>query len=118
MGRASWREYRDARFLTGKKAAASKFHGRYHRDANARNATAASAEDGSDWAPGGGIAHDFNNLLMVISGYSEFLLDRIGADAHLRVGAGDLKRDAAGDFADAAIAGFQPEADAGPRCSI
>jgi len=32
----------------------------------------------------GGIAHDFNNLLMVISGYSEFLLDRIGADAHLR----------------------------------
>ena len=28
----------------------------------------------------GGIAHDFNNLLMVISGYSEFLLERIGAD--------------------------------------
>ncbi|HVO82135.1 MAG TPA: ATP-binding protein [Terriglobales bacterium] len=26
----------------------------------------------------GGIAHDFNNLLMVISGYAEFLLDRIG----------------------------------------
>ena len=26
----------------------------------------------------GGIAHDFNNLLMVISGYSEFLLDRLG----------------------------------------
>ena len=26
----------------------------------------------------GGIAHDFNNLLMVISGYSEFLLERIG----------------------------------------
>jgi len=25
----------------------------------------------------GGIAHDFNNLLMVISGYSEFLLDRL-----------------------------------------
>ena len=24
----------------------------------------------------GGIAHDFNNLLMVISGYSEFLLER------------------------------------------
>jgi PAS domain S-box-containing protein len=32
----------------------------------------------------GGIAHDFNNLLMVISGYSEFLLERIGADATLR----------------------------------
>ena len=28
----------------------------------------------------GGIAHDFNNLLMVISGYCEFLLERIGAD--------------------------------------
>jgi two-component system cell cycle sensor histidine kinase/response regulator CckA len=32
----------------------------------------------------GGIAHDFNNLLMVISGYSEFLLDRLGADQALR----------------------------------
>jgi PAS domain S-box-containing protein len=32
----------------------------------------------------GGIAHDFNNLLMVISGYSEFLLERLGADANLR----------------------------------
>jgi two-component system, cell cycle sensor histidine kinase and response regulator CckA len=32
----------------------------------------------------GGIAHDFNNLLMVISGYSEFLLERIGSDLSLR----------------------------------
>jgi PAS domain S-box-containing protein len=32
----------------------------------------------------GGIAHDFNNLLMVISGYSEFLLERIGSDPALR----------------------------------
>ena len=32
----------------------------------------------------GGIAHDFNNLLMVISGYSEFLLERLGAEPHLR----------------------------------
>jgi PAS domain S-box-containing protein len=32
----------------------------------------------------GGIAHDFNNLLMVISGYSEFLLERVGSDPQLR----------------------------------
>ena len=32
----------------------------------------------------GGIAHDFNNLLMVISGYSEFLLERVGTDSTLR----------------------------------
>ncbi len=32
----------------------------------------------------GGIAHDFNNLLMVNSGYSEFLLDRLGPDPALR----------------------------------
>jgi PAS domain S-box-containing protein len=32
----------------------------------------------------GGIAHDFNNLLMVISGYSEFLLERIGDDQEMR----------------------------------
>ncbi|MGH9512714.1 MAG: ATP-binding protein [Terriglobales bacterium] len=32
----------------------------------------------------GGIAHDFNNLLMVISGYSEFLLEKIGGNTELR----------------------------------
>ena len=37
----------------------------------------------------GGMAHDFNNLLMVISGYCEMLLDRIGQDPELRAGAGD-----------------------------
>jgi PAS domain S-box-containing protein len=32
----------------------------------------------------GGIAHDFNNLLMVISGYSEFLLEKIAENKELR----------------------------------
>jgi len=32
----------------------------------------------------GGIAHDFNNLLMVMSGYCEFLLERVGSDQQLR----------------------------------
>jgi PAS domain S-box-containing protein len=32
----------------------------------------------------GGIAHDFNNLLMVILGYSEFLLERLGPEPSLR----------------------------------
>jgi PAS domain S-box-containing protein len=38
----------------------------------------------------GGIAHDFNNLLMVISGYSEFLLDRLGPDPSLRAPAQEI----------------------------
>jgi len=38
----------------------------------------------------GGIAHDFNNLLMVISGYSEFLLERLGAEPSLRAPAQEI----------------------------
>ena len=38
----------------------------------------------------GGIAHDFNNLLMVISGYSEFLLERLGKDPALRAPAQEI----------------------------
>jgi len=38
----------------------------------------------------GGIAHDFNNLLMVISGYCEFLLQRLGPDPSLRNSAQEI----------------------------
>ena len=38
----------------------------------------------------GGIAHDFNNLLMVISGYSEFLLERLGMEPSLRAPAQEI----------------------------
>jgi PAS domain S-box-containing protein len=40
----------------------------------------------------GGIAHDFNNLLMVISGYSEFLLERLGPAPTLRAPAQEIAR--------------------------
>jgi PAS domain S-box-containing protein len=38
----------------------------------------------------GGIAHDFNNLLMVISGYSEFLLERLSTEPDLRAPAQEI----------------------------
>ncbi len=38
----------------------------------------------------GGIAHDFNNLLMVISGYTEFLLERVGSVPDLRAPAQEI----------------------------
>ncbi len=38
----------------------------------------------------GGIAHDFNNLLMVISGYAEFLQDRLGPEPELRAPAQEI----------------------------
>ena len=67
----------------------------------------------------GGIAHDFNNLLMVISGYCEFLLERVGPDETLRGPAQEIANAArARHSADPAAAGLQPQADAGcPRCS-
>jgi len=38
----------------------------------------------------GGIAHDFNNLLMVITGYSEFLLERLNDAPELRAPAQEI----------------------------
>jgi len=38
----------------------------------------------------GGIAHDFNNLLMVISAYSELMLDSLDADSPLRRNAEEI----------------------------
>src|SRR5208283_2025905 len=38
----------------------------------------------------GGIAHDFNNLLMVISGYSEFLIERLADAPELRAPAQEI----------------------------
>ena len=43
----------------------------------------------------GGIAHDFNNLLMVISGYCESLLERVGANPELSGPAGEIAAAAA-----------------------
>ncbi len=40
----------------------------------------------------GGVAHDFNNLLMVISGYCEFLLEKIGPDPALRGPAQEISK--------------------------
>ena len=39
----------------------------------------------------GGIAHDFNNLLMVIQGYTELLLDRLGGEHPLRRNAEQIR---------------------------
>ncbi len=61
----------------------------------------------------GGIAHDFNNLLMVISGYSELLLEQAGADSPLRgSGAGNRERRTARNLPYPAASRFQPQADA------
>jgi len=64
----------------------------------------------------GGIAHDFNNLLMVISGYSEFLLEspRSRSDA-ARSRAGNRRRLATRFFAHPPASRLQPQADAGTQ---
>lgn len=40
----------------------------------------------------GGVAHDFNNLLMVISGYCEFLLERLEPQSELRGPATEISK--------------------------
>ncbi len=63
----------------------------------------------------GGIAHDFNNLLTVISGYSEFLLDRHWPRTTSVRGAGPGNRQCGrtGRLAHSPAAGLQPQTDAG-----
>ncbi len=64
----------------------------------------------------GGIAHDFNNMLMVISGYCEFLLERLGCDPQLRGPALEICQcHRARHFPHPPIAGLQPQTDAGPQ---
>ena len=61
----------------------------------------------------GGVAHDFNNHLGIIIGYSELLLERLGANDPLRKNAGminDQGSRAAIRLPDPAVAGLQPEA--------
>ena len=66
----------------------------------------------------GGIAHDFNNLLMVISGYCEFLLERIGNDPDAaRTRSGNRQRRRTRHRAHPPTAGLQPQADAGSESS-
>ena len=66
----------------------------------------------------GGIAHDFNNLLMVISGYCEFLLQKLGPDPSLRSCAEEI-----GNAADRAtsltrqLLAFSRKQMLDPRCS-
>ena len=40
----------------------------------------------------GGIAHDFNNLLTVINGYSELVLNSLGANLHARKNVEQIKK--------------------------
>src|SRR5579872_7478522 len=71
--------------MDAKKASSSRFSPKMLRSAALSSSSFASRKKME--AVGrlaGGIAHDFNNLLMVISGYSEFLLERLGAEPHLR----------------------------------
>ena len=58
----------------------------------------------------GGVAHDFNNLLMVIRGYTEVLLEERPRRLPHSQGSKHPASRGSRDHADAATAGFQPQA--------
>ena len=63
----------------------------------------------------GGVAHDFNNLLMVISGYTEVLMEKARSGPALSGSAVDPAGCGPCNHAHPAIAGIQPQAIDGTR---